>query len=101
MILGVDGVHEEGDGPLLDERPMKRILFVDDEPHVLDSLRDVMRGHRHQWRVEFASSGAEALAALAAEPADVVIADMQMPAVDGQLCWLTSSPVSSPRDGQR
>jgi putative nucleotidyltransferase with HDIG domain len=65
------------------EPPLKRILFVDDEVEVLDSLRDALRRYRHQWNVRFASSGEAALAELAAEPADVVVSDIQMPGMNG------------------
>ena len=61
----------------------KRIVFVDDEPDVLESLRDAMHRHRHAWAVALCSGGDAALAALAEEPADVVVADMQMPGMDG------------------
>ena len=61
----------------------KRILFVDDEPDLLESLRDAMHRHRHMWSVLLASGGEPALQTLAEEPADVVVADMQMPGMDG------------------
>ncbi len=61
----------------------KRILFVDDEPDLLESLREALRPFRRSWRVDFARGGDAALAALAQEPADVVIADMHMPGMDG------------------
>lgn len=60
-----------------------RILFVDDEPQVLQGLMRLFRPHRQLWRVRTAGSGAEALAALAAEPAEVVVSDMRMPGMDG------------------
>jgi len=65
------------------EPSLKRILFVDDEQPVLDSLRDALRRYRHQWRIRFATGGEAALAALAAEPADVVVSDIQMPGMNG------------------
>ena len=60
-----------------------RVLFVDDEPRVLDGLRRMLRTKRDQWQMRFVASGAEALAALAGEPADVLITDMRMPEMDG------------------
>jgi len=62
---------------------MSRILFVDDESEVLDSLRDALRARRDVWSMAFANSGAAALAELESEPADVVVTDMQMPGMDG------------------
>lgn len=62
---------------------MNNILFVDDEPEVLRGLRDSLRKYRHDWNMTFVSSGAEALAALAAAPFDVVVSDIRMPRMDG------------------
>ena len=39
----------------------KRILFVDDEPKVLQGLQRSLRGMRSEWEMLFAGSGAEAL----------------------------------------
>ena len=64
-------------------RQLKRILFVDDERYMLDSLRDALRKYRRVWQVRFAASGAAALAELEAEPADVIVSDIQMPGMDG------------------
>jgi HD-like signal output (HDOD) protein len=60
-----------------------RILFVDDEPHVLAGLRRLLRPMRDEWLMRFADSGPQALAEMAAEPFDVVITDMRMPGMDG------------------
>ncbi|MEA2428765.1 MAG: hypothetical protein QOF37_2393 [Thermoleophilaceae bacterium] len=62
---------------------MKRLLFVDDEQHVLDSLRDALRPYRRACKMVFATSGRDALARLSAAPFDVVVSDMRMPAMDG------------------
>lgn len=62
---------------------MIRILFVDDEPHVLDGIRRSFYAMRTQWEMRFAASGAEALAELERKPVDVVVADMRMPGMDG------------------
>ncbi len=62
---------------------MRRLLFVDDEPSVLDGLRDLLRCRRHEWVMEFAEGAETAIAALKAEPFDVVISDMRMPGMDG------------------
>ena len=69
--------------PGADPPRKKRIVFVDDEPDLLESLRDAMHRHRHTWSVVLASGGDMALEALAEEPADVIVADMQMPGMDG------------------
>jgi HD-like signal output (HDOD) protein len=61
----------------------KRILFVDDEPMVLQGIQRSLRPMRKEWEMEFASSGAEALATMERIPVDVVISDMRMPGMSG------------------
>lgn len=61
----------------------KSILFVDDEPKLLDGLRRLLFPYSGLWEMEFASSGTEALRILAASTFDVVIADMRMPGMNG------------------
>jgi putative nucleotidyltransferase with HDIG domain len=61
----------------------RRVLFVDDEPNVLDGLRRMLRPFRTEWDMRFASSGPAALAAMADHPADVLVTDMRMPGMDG------------------
>jgi HD-like signal output (HDOD) protein len=62
---------------------LKRILFVDDEPHMLASLRRSLRTQRGTWEMCFAGSGEEALELAANTPFDAVVSDMQMPHMDG------------------
>lgn len=62
---------------------MKRILFVDDEPNVIDGLRRMLRKERKEWDMEFAGSAPEALELLAAKPFDVIVTDLQMPGMSG------------------
>jgi HD-like signal output (HDOD) protein/ActR/RegA family two-component response regulator len=61
----------------------QRVLFVDDEPHLLAALRRMLRSERERWDMFFASSGAEALELMAAEPVDAIVSDMRMPGMDG------------------
>lgn len=61
----------------------KSILFVDDEPKLLDGLKRMLFPYGDQWEMEFASGGAEALGILAASRFDVIIADMRMPGMSG------------------
>jgi HD-like signal output (HDOD) protein len=60
-----------------------RLLFVDDESHVLDGLQNLLRKHRREWDMVFALGGEAALAELERRPFDVVVSDMRMPGIDG------------------
>ncbi len=60
------------------ERPP--ILCVDDEPDVLESLRDSLRRH---FAVSVAGDAAQGLARMQQEEFAVVVSDMRMPGVDG------------------
>lgn len=62
---------------------MKTLLFVDDEPRILQGLQRQLHNMRHEWNMSFASSGAEALKLMAANPAEVIVTDMMMPGMDG------------------
>lgn len=72
-----------------------RILFVDDEPQILQGLARMLRPMRHEWDIAFAESGAEALAMLDAEPFDVIVSDMRMPGMNGTE-MLTTMATSHP-----
>lgn len=62
---------------------MKNILFVDDEPRVLEGLQRMLRSMRNEWNMEFVTGGQEALKVLAKVPFDVIVTDMRMPGMDG------------------
>lgn len=57
------------------------LLFVDDEPNILNALRRLFRPLGYKIRT--AEGGAEGLALLEGEPVDIVISDMRMPNMDG------------------
>lgn len=61
----------------------KRILFVEDDPVLLDLLREVMADMAGEWDMGFELSGEDALAAFALHPFDVVVTDLQMPGMSG------------------
>jgi two-component system, NtrC family, response regulator HydG len=58
-----------------------RVLIVDDEPRMADSIAVALRRRGHVCVV--AGSGTEALARHAEQAADVVITDLKMPGMDG------------------
>ncbi len=62
---------------------MLRVLFVDDDPGVLDGLRRALHIRRCQWETSFAGSAQEALRVLERTPHDVIVSDMRMPGMDG------------------
>jgi HD-like signal output (HDOD) protein/ActR/RegA family two-component response regulator len=62
---------------------MRRVLFVDDEPRILEALRRMLRAQRNDWEMAFAPGGEAALALMAASPFDVIVSDMRMPGMDG------------------
>ncbi len=59
------------------------VLFVDDEPQVLEGLRDLLWPHRKRWRVSVALGARKALEMLRKDDAQVVVSDIQMPEMDG------------------
>ena len=61
----------------------KRILFVDDEPGILDGLQNLLFRERKRWDMVFAAGGEAALAEIHRERFDVVVSDMRMPGLDG------------------
>ncbi len=61
----------------------KNILFVDDEPQILEGLRHRLRRQRRKWKMGFVGGGHEALERLREEPIDVIVTDMRMPQMDG------------------
>ncbi|QAY87905.1 HD domain-containing phosphohydrolase [Pseudomonas arsenicoxydans] len=70
---------EEQLPPTITDRP--RVLLVDDEESILNSLRRLLRGQPYE--VLLATSGAQALEIMALEPVDLVMSDARMPNMDG------------------
>jgi len=59
------------------------VLFVDDDPRVLQGLRRMLHAERHHWTLQFAASGREALACLERNSFDALVTDLRMPDMDG------------------
>ncbi|MES2488999.1 MAG: response regulator [Pseudomonadota bacterium] len=57
-----------------------RILFVDDEPRILTTMRMLFRS---QYEVFFAESGQKALDLLKVQAVDVIVSDQRMPGMTG------------------
>jgi putative nucleotidyltransferase with HDIG domain len=59
------------------------VLFVDDEPMVLQGLRRMLHAEGRRWTLRFAASGPEALDLMGRERFDAVVSDLRMPGMDG------------------
>jgi YesN/AraC family two-component response regulator len=62
---------------------MKRVLFVDDEPRVLQGLKAGLYTRRKEWDMHFAEGGAQAIDLMKHSHFDVLVTDLRMPGVDG------------------
>ncbi|MBN1609658.1 MAG: HDOD domain-containing protein [Polyangiaceae bacterium] len=60
-----------------------RILFVDDEPLLLEAIERTLFEHADKWKVSVAATPARALQRLAETSYDVVICDTRMRGMDG------------------
>lgn len=61
----------------------KRILFIDDDQYLLDSLRDALWPYRDRWTMSFVADGERALDAVTGDSQDVIVSDLRMPGLDG------------------
>jgi two-component system phosphate regulon response regulator OmpR len=66
---------------------MKRILIVDDQPRVLETLRDVLASfqHEHAYEITTAQAVADAFIILQRERFDLILLDMVMPGIGNPL----------------
>ncbi len=62
---------------------MRRVVFVDDAPEILQHLRRAFAPMQSEWEMQFFPSATAALAAIRENPCDVVVSDMTMPGMDG------------------
>lgn len=70
-----------GDTSVRGDRRPNRILVVDDHPDNVDLLR--ARLSAQGYEVQAANDGEQALAAVAADPPDLILLDVMMPRMDG------------------
>ena len=61
----------------------KTIVFVDDEPNILNGLRRMLYPLQKDWNMLFVEGGAKALEILAQSDVNVVVSDMRMPGMNG------------------
>lgn len=65
------------------DRPVRRVLVVDDDPEFLKLLARMLHAHDSTLEVVTASSGEQALDALRSRPPDLMLLDIVMPDIDG------------------
>ncbi|MCW5958932.1 MAG: HDOD domain-containing protein [Pyrinomonadaceae bacterium] len=62
---------------------MIKIMFVDDDPNILNGIRRMLRTMREEWSISLSGGGVEALEVMQQQPFDVIVSDMRMPGMDG------------------
>ena len=62
---------------------MKKILFVDDDPNVIETFKKLLFPMRNEWEMEFVFSAEDALGLMEKSSFDVVVSDLNMPDMDG------------------
>jgi putative nucleotidyltransferase with HDIG domain len=62
---------------------MKKILFVDDDPSILNGLKRMLRPLSNEWDMHFVLSADAALNLLEEGIFDVIVSDMRMQGMDG------------------
>jgi HD-like signal output (HDOD) protein/ActR/RegA family two-component response regulator len=62
---------------------VKRLLFVDDEPRVLQGFKAGLYARRKDWDMHFAEGGAKAIALMQESHFDVLVTDLRMPGEGG------------------
>jgi HD-like signal output (HDOD) protein len=69
--------------PSKSKAALRHVLFVDDEPQVLEGLRLRLQPLTAKWHMTFVVSGADALSRFEQTPHDVIVSDISMPGMDG------------------
>ena len=67
--------------PTKPSRSPIRVLVVDDEPKIVELIKQTLEAHAYD--VVTASSGEEALRQACSQPLDVILLDVVMPVMDG------------------
>lgn len=63
--------------------PSVEVVFVDDDPYVLGSMKRVFEDPEIGWHSEFFANPGEALKHVQHQPCDVVVSDATMPGMSG------------------
>ncbi len=62
---------------------MPSVLFVDDEPNIIEGMGRMLRGMCREWQLHFALGAADGLAVMAQQHINIVVSDIRMPEMDG------------------
>ncbi len=66
---------------------LRQILFVDDDPNVLSSMKRALHSEQDKWQTSYFSSALEALQSMNNPSPKVIVTDWNMPGMDGlDLC---------------
>jgi len=79
----------------------RRVLFIDDEQHVLDGLRDALSSHRHDWQMTFLTGGETAFGLLDTQPQESLSATYDCSPSTERSYSLTSATGIQPPFGSR
>ncbi len=60
-----------------------RILFVDDEPNILDGIKRELRKMKGRWELFFTNTPENALQLIEQHSFDIVVSNIKMPSMDG------------------
>ena len=63
---------------------MRKILIVDDEPHLSQELRCMLGAMCNDWNIDYSNNGPDALRRLESEDVDVIVSEMRMSGMDGK-----------------
>ena len=80
-VIAAEAIEADAEAPRPPVAKSRKILVVDDEADLRDSLAEILTGASH--RVVTAASGREALERMAEEHFDVILTDVRMPDIDG------------------
>lgn len=67
----------------LQESGVRRVLVIDDDPDILDMLKEVLEEHDPSLEVDGATNGYDALLKVGKTKPDVISLDLMMPKMDG------------------